>query len=118
MSLRSALFVGTVMHTRIRPCRHRLRYRVFSLLLDLNETAAEGPQISASCAGRRKALSDRALAGPLLRYPLMTLRVALGINWEAQRIWWKGFHVHRYKDAASKHATTIIAGTISGHAHS
>lgn len=36
-ALRSALYAGQVMHQRLRPRRHRLRYRVFSLLLDLDE---------------------------------------------------------------------------------
>jgi len=33
----SALYVGSVVHQRLRPVRHRLRYRVFSLLIDLDE---------------------------------------------------------------------------------
>jgi len=33
----SALYAGKVMHQRLRPMRHRLRYGVFSLLLDLDE---------------------------------------------------------------------------------
>lgn len=33
----SAIYAGRVMHQRLRPRRHRLRYRVFSLLLDLDE---------------------------------------------------------------------------------
>jgi len=33
----SAIYAGSVVHQRFRPCRHRLRYRVFSLLLDLDE---------------------------------------------------------------------------------
>ncbi|WP_260929297.1 DUF1365 domain-containing protein [Novosphingobium sp. 9] len=33
----SALYVGSVMHRRVRPKVHRLRYRIFSLLLDLDE---------------------------------------------------------------------------------
>lgn len=33
----SALYVGRVMHRRLRPVQHRLSYRVFSLLLDLDE---------------------------------------------------------------------------------
>ena len=37
MSLASALYVGTVTHERLRPKPHRLRYRIFSLLLDLDE---------------------------------------------------------------------------------
>lgn len=35
--LASALYVGTVQHRRHRPARHRLRYGVFMLLLDLDE---------------------------------------------------------------------------------
>jgi hypothetical protein len=37
MSLRSTLYVGSVLHRRLRPRAHRLRYRVFWLLLDLDE---------------------------------------------------------------------------------
>jgi DUF1365 family protein len=33
----SALYVGHVVHHRLRPRRHALRYRVFTLLLDLDE---------------------------------------------------------------------------------
>ncbi|RCW70216.1 DUF1365 domain-containing protein [Pseudorhodoferax soli] len=36
----SALYTGVVSHQRLRPLRHRLRYRVFSLLLDLDELPA------------------------------------------------------------------------------
>lgn len=37
MSFRSALYAGSVIHERTRPRRHRLRYRVFSILFDLDE---------------------------------------------------------------------------------
>jgi DUF1365 family protein len=37
MTLRSALYNGSVMHRRIRPRRHFLRYRVFWILFDLDE---------------------------------------------------------------------------------
>ncbi len=37
MRLNSALYTGHVVHMRHRPRRHRFRYRVFSLLLDLDE---------------------------------------------------------------------------------
>lgn len=33
----SGLYEGVVMHQRLRPRRHRLRYRIFQLLLDLDE---------------------------------------------------------------------------------
>ncbi|WPZ36880.1 DUF1365 domain-containing protein [Thalassobaculum sp. OXR-137] len=37
---RSALYLGKVMHCRFAPMRHRFRYRVASLLLDLDELPA------------------------------------------------------------------------------
>jgi uncharacterized protein len=37
MTFHSALYVGSVMHRRLRPRVHRLRYRVFWILLDLDE---------------------------------------------------------------------------------
>jgi DUF1365 family protein len=37
MTLQSAIYRGTVGHERLRPKRHRLRYDVFTLLLDLDE---------------------------------------------------------------------------------
>ena len=37
MSLNSAIYVGEVVHQRHRPRKHALRYRVFSLLIDLDE---------------------------------------------------------------------------------
>lgn len=36
----SGLYVGEVMHRRLRPRAHRLQYRMFSLLLDLDEVDA------------------------------------------------------------------------------
>jgi uncharacterized protein len=37
MTLRSALYVGAVMHRRLRPTVHQFRYRAFWLLIDLDE---------------------------------------------------------------------------------
>jgi DUF1365 family protein len=41
----SCLYFGSVMHQRLRPRRHNLSYRVFSLLLDLDEAAALGARL-------------------------------------------------------------------------
>lgn len=43
--MRSALYESTVMHHRVRPFRHRFTYRVFSLLLDLDEIDTLGRQL-------------------------------------------------------------------------
>lgn len=38
--MRSAIYTGVVSHARLRPLRHSFRYRVFSMLLDLDELPA------------------------------------------------------------------------------
>ncbi|TPN81860.1 DUF1365 domain-containing protein [Mesorhizobium sp. CU2] len=43
--LRSALYAGKVMHQRLKPLRHRLSYRMFFLLLDLDEIDALGSRL-------------------------------------------------------------------------
>jgi DUF1365 family protein len=43
--MRSSLYESTVMHHRVRPFRHRFAYRVFSLLLDVDEIAALGRRL-------------------------------------------------------------------------
>jgi len=40
MKLASAIYTGHVLHVRHRPRQHKLRYGVFSLLLDLDELPA------------------------------------------------------------------------------
>ena len=35
--MRSGIYTGRVIHERLRPKRHRLAYRVFSMLIDLDE---------------------------------------------------------------------------------
>ena len=42
-----ALYAGHVVHNRLRPIRHSLRYRVFSLLLDVDrlEEASSGSRL-------------------------------------------------------------------------
>jgi hypothetical protein len=47
----------------------------------------------------RKPVSARSLASVLLRFPLMTVKVIVGIHWEALRLWVKRvpFHEHPAK---------------------
>ncbi len=48
----SALYFGTVVHTRMRPVRHRLRYRMLMLLLDLDEVPVLSRQLRLFSAER------------------------------------------------------------------
>lgn len=52
MSFLSALHTGVVMHRRLRPRRHHLRYRIFSLLLDLDELPALTARLRLFSLGR------------------------------------------------------------------
>ena len=52
----------------------------------------------AGLALRRKDISAAALAGVLIRFPLMTLKVISAIYWEALRLWSKGCQVYNHPD--------------------
>lgn len=57
MTEASALYVGEVMHARLRPRRHRLCYRVFWLLLDLDEIDRLDRRLKTFSRGRFNLLS-------------------------------------------------------------
>ncbi len=54
---RSGLYRGHVVHTRLRPSRHSLRYSVFSLMLDLDEAPELSRRSSVFGFNRRALLS-------------------------------------------------------------
>lgn len=51
-TMQSALYPGVVMHQRYHPVMHRLHYRIFSLLLDLDEMAAIAAKLRLFSIGR------------------------------------------------------------------
>ena len=52
-----ALYVGQVMHQRLRPRRHRLAYRLYMLLLDLDELDKCAARLRLFSRGRRNVFS-------------------------------------------------------------
>jgi DUF1365 family protein len=86
--MRSAIYTGTVFHTRLRPRRHRLSYRVFSLLLDLDEVETLKSRVLG--IERPGLLSFRAAdhgdgKTPLREWAARLLADA-GIDWDGGRI--------------------------------
>ncbi len=77
---------------------------------------ATGPVLKTHFHGRRRALSDRALAAMLVRHPLMTLKVVAAIHFEAARLWFKGVPiVQRHKSPAF--SVSVIAPVTGKAAH-
>lgn len=72
---------------------------------------AHGPLIVAAFEGARRELSDRALLGAFLRYPLLTLKVVAGIHIEALWLFLKRVGVRRHQPAGSDGVTIVPAQT-------
>lgn len=68
--------------------------------ISIREADREGPFLIASFTGEREELTDARLARALLRYPLMTLKVTIGIHWEALKLVAKGLRMHRHTPRA------------------
>lgn len=75
--------MGMRYHFRVLPPGRTVKLRI-------HETDAEGPLLSATFNGTAVTLNDANLAGLLLRFPLMTMKVMAAIHWEALKLWWKG----------------------------
>ena len=56
---------------------------------------ASGPVIVAHLAAARHELTDGALLRACIAYPFVTLKVIVGIHWEALLLWLKGLRVQR-----------------------
>jgi DUF1365 family protein len=90
----------TTYHFRIRPPDDRIAVAI-------QQTDAEGTLLHASFTGRRAPMTDRALAGAIGRHPLMTLKVIVGIHWEALQLWLKGVRLVR-RDPAPDRMVTVV----------
>ncbi len=84
------------------------------IAVTIRETGPDGANLMvATLSGKRADLNDRALLGMFLRQPLMTRKVALGIHWEALKLWIKGAPFRSRKRLSLRER----AGRFGGHDH-
>ncbi|HEX4407130.1 MAG TPA: DUF1365 family protein [Xanthobacteraceae bacterium] len=67
----------------------------------------DGPQLVAALSGRRRDLSDAALARTLASHPLLTLKVVGAIHWHALRLALKGFRLRPRPQPPSVPVTAV-----------
>lgn len=70
-------------HFRVAPPDDEVKLRIL-------ETDSDGPLLSATFHGKRRALTMRSLLGSLFALPLVTFKIVAAIHWEALRLWLKG----------------------------
>ncbi|MBT5904096.1 MAG: DUF1365 domain-containing protein [Opitutaceae bacterium] len=67
----------------------KLRPSVNRLTVQIDDLEGERRNLATAITGSARAFSDRALAGFIFTYPLLTLRVIFLIHWHALRLWIK-----------------------------
>ena len=81
-------------HFRVVPPKDRVKLRIL-------ETDSEGPLLSATFSGQRRALTTKELLRSLFSLPIVTIKIIAAIHWEALRLWLKGVRlVPRHTDDA------------------
>jgi len=87
---------------------YRFRFRLdgASHCTGLDYDDGDGPLLRTSLSGRPVPMTDRAVAGALLRYPLLGLGIVFRIHWQALRLWLKRVPWFS-KPPAPDHPTTV-----------
>ena len=79
----------------------------------IREDDRHGPILAATFRGERVPLNARALWAALGGFPLQSLKVIVGIHWEALKMWTKGFKIHRHRAAAQRVASSLGDGDLA-----
>ncbi len=79
----------------------------------IRQEDAEGLLLAASFTGARQEMTGWSLTKILCRFPLLTLKIMLGIHWEALRLWLMGLKVFAHEPAANPVESSIGNPTTS-----
>lgn len=73
-------------------CEYKFRFAEPEEKLDfaIHQFQPEGKILTATWEGQRKDLNDKHLLKTLVTHPLLTLKIIVGIHWEALKLWIKG----------------------------
>lgn len=77
------------------------------LALHITGSDAQGPLIFAAFSGARRPLTDATLLHAFVVYPLLTLKVTLGIHWEALLLWLKGVRLQTRPEPPQRPVTVV-----------
>lgn len=88
--------------------RFRLAVPGDALSLQIRHVVNGETLLVALQTGRRVALEEGAMAGVLLRFPLMTAKVIAAIHFEALRLWLKRVPFHRHTRATTAEVTGAV----------
>ena len=88
-------------HFRVQPPAGQVKLRIL-------ETDSEGPLLSATFNGRRRALNTAGLLRSFFALPLVTLKIVAAIHWEALRLWVKGARLVPRPEAALNSALATV----------
>lgn len=88
-------------HFRVQPPAGQVKLRIL-------ETDSEGPLLSATFNGHRRALNTAGLLRSFFALPLVTLKIVAAIHWEALRLWVKGARLVPRPEAALNSALATV----------
>ena len=87
-------------HFKVRPPGERIS-------IAIHQTRDQEPVLDAWFTGKRMPLSDANLLRVAVQMPLMTLKVILGIHWEAFRLWRKGLPLFSHQASPADSVTLV-----------
>ena len=97
-------------HFRVSPPGEQVRLRIL-------ETDCDGPLLSATFSGQRRALTTSTLLRAFFSLPLVTLKIVAAIHWEALRLWLKGLRLVERSDVAGANASNTALASRESRAY-